>query len=58
MRQLLGLLQRPKFWLVVAWVLLPINIISVLWYRSVPATLALCVNVAVVIAPLWRRSRR
>jgi hypothetical protein len=58
MRQLLGMLQRPKFWLVVAWILLPINIMSVLWYTSLPAILALCVNVAVVTAPLWRRPQR
>ena len=50
--------QKPKFWLIVAWVLLPINIVSVLWFTSLPAILALCVNVAVVTATLWRRPRR
>jgi hypothetical protein len=52
------MLQRPKFWLGVAWLLLPVNIVSVLWYVSLPAILAPCVNIAIVAAPLWQQPRQ
>jgi len=58
MWRLFANLQRPKFWLIVAWLLLHINIVSVILYTSVPAILALCINLAVVIAPFWQRHRR
>ncbi len=55
MRQLLG---RPKFWLVIAWILLPLNIANVVFSPSLIAILVLCVNVAVVTTPLWQRPRQ
>jgi hypothetical protein len=58
MLALLRFFGRPAFWLVVAWLLLPVNIVSVILYTSVPAILALCVNVAVVASPLWWRLHR
>ena len=49
--------KRPSLWLIVALILVPINIASVLWNPSLPAILALCINIAVVSAPLWWRPR-
>jgi Na+/H+ antiporter NhaC len=57
MRRLLEALKRPKFWLIVAWILLPFNTVSVILYTSLPAILALCVNVVVVTAQMWGRLR-
>lgn len=58
MHRLATLLKQPKFWLGVTWILLPINIVSVWWYTSVPAILALCVNVGIITAPLYWRLRQ